>query len=135
MLLSHGDAWCTKDPGYQEFRQILRNPDNQAAVLKESLENRMALANSMRARSMEGNQTKDLSMMDVVVSEIAKLARQTNTPTIIHGHTHKVGHHTHVIDDFRFDRWVLPDWNFDNGKADGGYLSFENGYLHFAPPD
>ncbi|MCD8339892.1 MAG: UDP-2,3-diacylglucosamine diphosphatase [Burkholderiales bacterium] len=133
VLLSHGDAWCTKDTEYQQFRQVLRNPETQLEVLKETLENRMVLANAMRANSMDDSKKKAPELMDVVVSEIAKIARQTNSPTIIHGHTHKVAHHTHVIDDFRFDRWVLPDWNFDNGKQDGGYLSYEDGYLHFAP--
>ncbi len=133
VLLSHGDAWCTKDTDYQQFRQVFRDPDVQMSILKEKLEHRLSLAASLRNQSKDENEKKDYEKLDVVISEIAKPARQNATPTIIHGHTHRPAHHTHVIDDFRFDRWVLPDWDFDNGKSRGGYLSYENGYLHFGP--
>ena len=38
-------------------------------------------------------------------------------------------------EDSRFDRWVLPDWDFENGRSRGGYLNFENGYIHFGHLD
>jgi UDP-2,3-diacylglucosamine hydrolase len=38
---------------------------------------------------------------------------------------------THYVDDYRLDRWVLPDWDFDCEKPRGGYLTFAGGYLHF----
>ncbi len=131
VLLSHGDQWCTLDKEYQQFRNTLRNPEIQQQILGEKLEHRIALANSLRTQSKEENSTKDYEVMDVVVHDVAKTTRQFGVTTVIHGHTHKPAHHTHVNDDFRFDRWVLPDWDFENGKHRGGYLSYEGGFLHF----
>lgn len=131
ILLSHGDEWCTLDKDYQLFRTTLRSPDVQQSILNEKLEHRIDLANSLRSQSREETSHKDYEVMDVVVHDVAKVARQSGITTVIHGHTHKPAHHTHVNDDFRFDRWVLPDWDFENGNTRGGYLSYEGGFLHF----
>ena len=121
ILLSHGDMWCTLDPEYQQFRATLRSPDVQRQILGEKLEHRIALAGGLRNH--------------VVVNDVARSVRQYRTKIIIHGHTHRPAHHTHVNEDSRFDRWVLPDWDFENGRSRGGYLSFENGYIHFGHLD
>ncbi len=134
-LLSHGDEWCTLDTGYQQFRKTLRNAAIQKQILAEKLEDRIDLANSLRSQSKHENRKKDDAYMDVVVGEISKSAHHYGCATVIHGHTHKPAHHTHVNDDFRFDRWVLPDWDFENGNKKGGYLCFESGYLHFGHLD
>ena len=131
ILLSHGDEWCTLDKDYQQFRSTLRNPDVQVSILQEKLKHRIDLANSLRDQSKDENTHKSYELMDVVVHDVARAARQANVATVIHGHTHKPAHHTHVNDDFCFDRWVLPDWDFENGKTRGGYLSYEGGFLHF----
>lgn len=133
VLLSHGDLWCTLDKEYQKFRQTLRDPDIQRDVLGEALHHRIELANGLRAQSKSDNAAKSNEYMDVVVSDVAKCARQNGVKTVIHGHTHRPGHHTHVSEDSRFDRWVLPDWDFEEGRNRGGYLSFENNYIHFCP--
>lgn len=135
VLLSHGDMWCTLDTDYQNFRSTLRNPDVQRQILSEKLEHRIALAGGLRNQSSYDNQEKSAEKMDVVVPEVARSARQYRVKTIIHGHTHRPAHHTHVNEDSRFDRWVLPDWDFENGNSRGGYLSFENGYIHFGHLD
>jgi len=36
---------------------------------------------------------------------------------LVHGHTHRPGHHRLVVDGEERSRWVLPDW-----YAHGGYL-------------
>lgn len=135
VLLSHGDMWCTLDSEYQDFRTTLRNADIQRQILGEKLEHRIELANGLRCQSKDDNKSKSNEIMDVVVSEVAKSVRLYRTKTIIHGHTHRPAHHTHVNEDSRFDRWVLPDWDFENGHSRGGYLSFENGYIHFGHLD
>lgn len=132
VVLSHGDEWCTLDADYQQFRSTLRDPEVQAQILSETLEHRIDLANSLRRQSKDDNSKKDYEKMDVVVHDVGKTLRLLGCNTVIHGHTHKPSHYTHVNDDFRFDRWVLPDWDFDCAKPKGGYLSFENGYLHFS---
>lgn len=131
VLLSHGDAWCTLDHDYQQFRSTLRDPAVQKQILKEELKYRVELANGLRSQSKADNQKKDAAYMDVVVSEVAKSLRSAGCKVVIHGHTHKPAHHTHVNEDSRFDRWVLPDWDFENSNQRGGYLSFENNYIHF----
>ncbi len=135
ILLSHGDAWCSRDADYQQFRHTLRSAETQLEILKEKLNTRLELANGLRSESKHENDKKKGDVMDVVVNDVAKAAHLTNTAIIIHGHTHRAAHHTHVIDDFRFDRWVLPDWNFEGENRRGGFLSFEDGYLHFSQLD
>lgn len=131
ILLAHGDEWCTADPEYQQFRSTLRTPDIQKAILSEKLEHRIDLANSLRSQSRYDNAQKSTEKMDVVLSDVTRTAKHNCCHLVIHGHTHKPGHSTHFIDDYRLDRWVLPDWDFDDGHERGGYLSFEDGYLHF----
>lgn len=131
VLLSHGDMWCTLDQNYQNFRATLRDPEIQKQILNEELKYRVELANGLRSQSRSDNQKKSAEYMDVVVSEVAKTMRLNACKIVIHGHTHKPAHHTHVSDDSRVDRWVLPDWDFDNGYHKGGYISFENNYIHF----
>ncbi len=131
ILLAHGDEWCTADPEYQEFRATLRNPDVQRSILSEKLEHRIDLANSLRTQSRQDNSQKSTEKMDVVISDVTRASHRADSHILIHGHTHKPGHMTHFIDDFRLDRWVLPDWDFDCDTPRGGYLSFENEYLHF----
>ena len=135
ILLSHGDMWCTLDPEYQQFRATLRSPDVQRQILGEKLEHRIALAGGLRNQSAYDNQEKSKEVMDVVVNDVARSVRQYRTKIINIGHTHRPAHHTHVNEDSRFDRWVLPDWDFENGRSRGGYLSFENGYIHFGHLD
>lgn len=129
-LLSHGDQWCTLDSDYQQFRQQLRNPETQLSILNEPLDVRVSMGNALRGQSHYDNSQKEDKKMDVVVSEVSRFARHYNAHTIIHGHTHKPSHMTHYIDDFRLDRWVLPDWDLDCAKPRGGYLSASDGFLH-----
>ena len=131
VVLSHGDMWCSLDNQYHQFRSTLRDPEIQASILKEKLEHRIDLANSLRRQSQDDNMKKDSDVMDVVIHDVGKTLKNLGVNTVIHGHTHKPSHHTHVYDDYRFDRWVLPDWDMDNGNNRGGYISFENGYIHF----
>jgi UDP-2,3-diacylglucosamine hydrolase len=130
-LLAHGDEWCTLDADYQQFRATLRNPEIQASILKEPLQHRLDLANALRSQSRSDNAVKDLEKMDVVISDVTRAAKAHDCHLVIHGHTHRPGHMTHYVDDYRLDRWVLPDWDFDGDKPRGGYLTFAGGYLHF----
>lgn len=129
-LLSHGDQWCTLDEDYQQFRHTLRTADIQESILAEPLDNRKALAQTLRGQSNYDNSQKNNDVMDVVVTDVCRSARHANSHTIIHGHTHRPGHMTHYVDDFRLDRWVLPDWDMDAEKKRGGYLSTDSGFLH-----
>lgn len=131
VLLSHGDAWCTLDHDYQQFRSTLRDPAIQKQILKEELKYRVELATDFahKAKPITKRKTPHIWMWSF--PEVAKSLRSRRSKVVIHGHTHKPAHHTHVNEDTRFDRWVLPDWDFENGNQRGGYLSFENNYIHF----
>lgn len=131
VLLSHGDMWCTKDQDYMDFRATLRNPEVQRQILGEALEHRIELAGGLRSQSESENKAKPYEALDVCVTSLTRTMEQFGVSLLIHGHTHKPAHHTHVCEDIRVDRWVLPDWDFDNGNQRGGYLCFENGYIHF----
>ena len=47
-LLSHGDALCTDDVQYQRVRQMVRNPDWQAAMRAKPLKERLRIAQEAR---------------------------------------------------------------------------------------
>ena len=51
-LLTHGDLLCTQDVAYQRFRQQVRSPDWQRAVLARPLSERQVMAQQMRAQSV-----------------------------------------------------------------------------------
>jgi UDP-2,3-diacylglucosamine hydrolase len=55
--------------------------------------------------------------MDVSLLTVESTLRQFEYPRLIHGHTHRPGHHVHVVDGHACERWVLTDWY---GRA--GYL-------------
>ncbi len=96
ILLSHGamnGALSTKD--YQQFRSTLRNPDVQVSILQEKTktQNRPSQQSS-ETKAKDENTHKSYELMDVVVHDVARAARQANVATVIHGHTHKPAHHT-----------------------------------------
>lgn len=129
-LLSHGDELCTDDIAYQQFRKIIRNPAWQTATLAKPLEERRALAQQLRTRSMENTQqvgkTAISDVTETGVQSILKNYRQNETlPILIHGHTHRPAMHRHVIDDQITERWVIPDWH----DHTGGYLILDKNGL------
>jgi UDP-2,3-diacylglucosamine hydrolase len=48
--------------------------------------------------------------------------RRHGATRLIHGHTHRPGHHVLELDGRRCERWVLPDW-----YGAGGYLDVRDG--------
>ncbi len=64
-LLSHGDAWCTRDVAYQQFRAMVRNPDFQRDFLAKSVDERTAVAKSARMLSDTEKSIKAMDIMDV----------------------------------------------------------------------
>lgn len=126
-LLAHGDAWCTLDLGYQQFRAMARNPDWQRAVLAKSVAERIAMAQGARSESEAAKSMKSSDIMDVTPEAISEAFAQAGVTRMIHGHTHRPGIHELRVADQRCERWVLPDWEFEAGAVRGGYLDFEAG--------
>lgn len=119
LVLTHGDALCTADAEYMEFRQRVRDPAWQQAVLARPLEERRALARQLRVGSVERQLVRSgLSEVgiEIDVDETQALAwlERASASTMIHGHTHRPC--THRLG-AGYVRHVLSDWSLDH---DGG---------------
>lgn len=123
-LLSHGDAWCTRDVAYQQFRAMVRNPDFQRGFLGKSIEERIAVAKSARMASDAAKSIKAMDIMDVTPEAVITALREAGVRRIIHGHTHRPAAHVLELDGASAERWVLPDWDLDDTEPRGGYLDF-----------
>ncbi len=118
-LLSHGDALCTDDTAYQQFRAMSRNPAWQAAMLARPLAERHAIAAQARMQSETAKQQQGLSAItDVTDSAVLALLEQHGWPTLIHGHTHRPATHHYQQAGHSAERWVIRDWHGNSG----GYL-------------
>ena len=126
-LLSHGDAWCTRDVAYQQFRAMVRNPDFQRGFLAKTVEERIAVAKSARMASDAAKSTKAMDIMDVTPEAVEGALQEAGVRRIIHGHTHRPAAHVLDCDGASAERWVLPDWDLDDAEPRGGFLDFVDG--------
>ena len=110
ILLVHGDTLCTDDIAYQEFRGLVRSKKWQSEMLEKPLPERLMIADSLRKKSIEANESKHEDIMDVNVSEVEKLIKLYSPDVIIHGHTHRPNIHIHDLEEHRTLRYVLGDW-------------------------
>jgi len=117
VLLSHGDALCTDDVTYQDFRKQVRRSDWQSTFLSQPLAARKAQIEALRMRSEQEKSGKTESIMDVNDAAVAALLRQYQYPEIfIHGHTHRPAMHALEVDQHYIQRWVLGDW-YEQGSC------------------
>jgi UDP-2,3-diacylglucosamine hydrolase len=116
-LLMHGDTLCTGDREYLAFRARVRNPAWQAAALARPIEERIAIAVGMRAKSEGEKGGKGEAIMDVAPEAVEEALAAAKCRLLIHGHTHRPARHEHAVDGRTCVRWVLPDW-----YETGGYL-------------
>jgi UDP-2,3-diacylglucosamine hydrolase len=113
----HGDLLCTEDTAYLAFREQVRNPLWQQQFLAQDLAVRHHIAQGATAESGKAKQAKSEEIMDVTETAVAEVFKQFGVNRLIHGHTHRPGHHQHSVNGVMRDRWVLPDW-----YGPGGYL-------------
>lgn len=109
-LLLHGDTLCTDDLDYQAFRATARSAHWQADFLARPLNERKAQILALRLRSQAEKQEKSAAIMDVNSQTVHDTFRQYGYPMMIHGHTHRLKQHRHVVDAHVCERWVLGDW-------------------------
>ncbi|MCW3479292.1 UDP-2,3-diacylglucosamine diphosphatase [Neisseriaceae bacterium JH1-16] len=126
VLLAHGDAMCTDDLPYQQFRAMARNPQWQAGILAKSLAERHVIAQQIRAMSETGKQENGLTAISdvtetAVQATLAEQAQGELPPLMIHGHTHRPARHDVTVNGHTTQRWVIADWH--DGK--GGYLRLD----------
>ena len=126
-LLAHGDAWCTRDVAYQQFRAMVRQPDFQRSFLAKPVPERIAVARSARMQSETEKAVKAIDIMDVTPDAIVAALDAAGVSRLIHGHTHRPGVHAIEINGRRAERWVLPDWDCDSTEPRGGFLDFVDG--------
>ncbi len=126
VLLSHGDALCTDDIGYQQFRSEVRSETWQTKFLSQPLAARIAYIEQLRAKSEQAKSTKSMQIMDTNAAAVDDLLRKFLYPPIfIHGHTHRPKKHIHAIDGNTCERWVLGDW-----YEQGSYLKLDKNGCH-----
>jgi len=126
-LLSHGDAWCTLDVAYQTFRAMVRRPEFQREFLAKPVTERIAVARSARMQSETEKAVKAMDIMDVTPAAIVSALAAAGVDRVIHGHTHRPAAHVIDIDGRSAERWVLPDWDFDDAEPRGGFIDFLDG--------
>jgi UDP-2,3-diacylglucosamine hydrolase len=126
-LLTHGDAWCTRDVAYQQFRAMARQPAFQRDFLGKTLDERIAFARSARMQSEQAKSLKAMDIMDVTPEVVVEQLRAADVTRVIHGHTHRPAAHVIDLGDALGERWVLPDWDLDDPESRGGYLDFVDG--------
>ena len=110
LLLLHGDTLCTDDKEYQKFRSLVRSDEWQNQMLSKSLEERLALAENLRMKSINANANKKESIMDVNINEIDIIIDSYKPDIIVHGHTHRPNIHKHSFNQEYIYRYVLGDW-------------------------
>ncbi len=109
-LVSHGDRLCTDDHAYQAGRKQVADPAWQQQFLAQPLAARKAFIAQLRARSEHEKHGKSHEIMDVNHDAVLGTLREHNYPNLIHGHTHRPGHHILHVDGHTCERWVLGDW-------------------------
>lgn len=107
-VLLHGDALCTRDTDYMQFRNMVRDAKWQSDFLSRPLAERRAFAEQARARSKTMSSNKPDDIMDVTPAEVERVLAETGIPTMIHGHTHRPA--VHDLGGGR-TRIVLGDWD------------------------
>jgi UDP-2,3-diacylglucosamine hydrolase len=121
-LLMHGDTLCTDDTDYQAWRRTARSAAWQGEFLASPLDERRRQILALREKSREVIQAKPAAIMDVNQAAVREAMLRHGVARLVHGHTHRPGHHELELDGRHCERWVLPDWY---GK--GGYLDVRNG--------
>ncbi len=110
IALTHGDALCTQDTGYQQLRQTVRNPAWQEEFLAKPMAARLAIAAELRAKSGMEKASKAEEIMDVTIEEAQLLTDRLQADILLHGHTHRPG--VSLMPNGKA-RWGLPDWEVD----------------------
>lgn len=121
IALVHGDAECTLDINYMEFRAMVRDKAWQDQFLAMPLAQRKAIIAGLREGSREAHTTKSDEIMDVTPGAIEVLFEATGADVLIHGHTHRPALHLHG----ERRRYVLPDWELDAQPPRGGWIAID----------
>lgn len=109
-LLMHGDTLCTDDVVYQQARARWRRPLVLRAFLALPFRWRRRIGAKLRAKSERTKRDTRPEIMDVSEAAVENVLRGSGYPRLIHGHTHRPARHSHRVDGYECERWVLGDW-------------------------
>jgi UDP-2,3-diacylglucosamine hydrolase len=108
VVLSHGDALCTRDVLHQRFRRFSQHKWVKKLFLRLPCAYRVYLAEKVRKKGRSRQlQQHDY---DAVEADIVKLLQAFKASTLIHGHTHRPMIRCKVIEKEIIKHIVLPDW-------------------------
>ena len=123
-IITHGDALCTADVGYQIFRHWVRKPWLQKLFLQLPLAWRRSIADQLRSNSYSQYQRaarvskqRNLIRTNVTLEACAELVKDQAIAKLIHGHTHLPAHHHEQLGEHTWQRWVLSDWDLDHPES------------------
>jgi UDP-2,3-diacylglucosamine hydrolase len=130
VLLSHGDALCLADLPYQAFRAEVRSAAWQRGFLKRPLEERSAIAGTIRSASQARRRLDSDADADADPAEAVRWMHAMGTAELVHGHTHRPGSNTMAPG---FKRHVLSDWDMDGAQRCEVLRLSRNGFQRLAP--
>ena len=110
VLLTHGDLLCTLDDEYMRVRRRFRELEWQRQFLGQSLDERRAILARLRTESGQYKQQQSEEILDAVPDTIRLMLQSWGVDTMIHGHTHRPGVHSHEVQGRQCRRYVLSDW-------------------------
>jgi len=114
LLASHGDELCIDDLPYQQFRQMVRNPQWRAQFLALPMQARLQMAGQARTESRENQAGRDPITWADADAELARQWLETAGCTVLlHGHTHRPATEER---EGGWQRWVLTDWDLDDAR-------------------
>jgi len=131
-LLAHGDALCTDDLVYQQWRATCREATWQRAFLARPLAERFAVGRAVRETSEAGKREKPGALMDVNETAVRTAMRAAGARLLVHGHTHRPAVHDWMDEGVPRTRLVLTDWDAD--AARGSMLLWRAGEPVTLPP-
>ncbi|UTO05144.1 UDP-2,3-diacylglucosamine diphosphatase [Moraxella sp. FZLJ2107] len=109
--LEHGDALCTDDVKYQQYRAIIRHPAVRWLLLATPLSFRSKLGKDIKDKSHNDKRQKSATIMDVNHDAVQKAL--TDCDILLHGHTHRPA--VHLLGNKA--RLVLGDWRYDDRQV------------------
>ncbi len=110
VLIAHGDAYCTDDLRYQRLRRITRNRTLQWLWQHTPIGWRRRLGHKIRSASAQAIQHKSAEIMDVHPTAINDAMTCNQVTRMVHGHTHRPGHHEWQWKGQTLHRHVVGDW-------------------------
>ncbi len=110
VLIAHGDVWCSDDLRYQRLRRLTRNRALQWLWQHTPIQWRRNLGQKIRNASAQAIRHKSAEIMDVHPATIDAALRKAGVRHMVHGHTHRPGHHQWPLDGQTAQRHVVGDW-------------------------